>query len=709
MKKNRLIVVLTFICLGIAAIVISLILTKKQNNVINTNPSEAAVPLAIMTSTPQIIQTPIPEYKVIGKVRGAISGQIPKASKIYIHKKKEMSEASSKFIEADINPDGTFKLIVSFSGEYILQVKSENILLSKEIPIKLINPDKEHSVDIIIREKVNLSVAIYDEITSEPLPNVLINLSDKIGGSYQQASDENGKAVFKDIFLADECQILWDDEHLVLFDKEGKAKSEISVLLNKENISKEIKLNLIQQRQITGVVKDLIGASIDKTSIVLTLDENLKSSPFVKKTTITHPAQDGSFGFDKLVGKKYSLNVSHPNHNLSQEIKIIFSKDEISKEVNLEMSKGFRIAGEVTDELGKPVNDIPINFVYYKDGKRIAGKITNIYDGKFDIFDIPQKNLKYISITSPNNIPLYTENLELPKQGLKFIIKKGENISGTVRTKEGIPHKDKFVLTVLKGYDWSGEELNFCEIFRDEFKNEQGNFSLNIFSEGIYKIEAASPDKKFFAITDEIEIKKGQPSNKQILTLIPPVKFEGKIQNSDNQSAVSNAVVRLERWNLKFGETPVFEDLGEVQTNLWGQFVFNNITAGQYHLTVKSPRLSQKVVEIYDILDKDIQPIIIFLSSETTSNILGTVKDKNGAAIEGIIVDLFPNEPDSLRTAADITDKEGKFNLEAIEADIKYLINFRKNIGSDWKLLKTIDLPPLNPEETKKIDVVIGE
>jgi len=658
--------------------------------------------------TPTPIPTPeIPQkkYTITGKVRGSITNS-PKSDIEILFSRPGKTSQEKKLHKCKTDINGDFKYSELTSGNYEIKAIQNNVTLSKKIKLEVAETSPTIQIDLFIRELVNIKGKVIDEATSTPISGLLIQITDSIEKPYLTETDEKGIFQLSDVYLLDRTELLWTDEGKIIIDKNGKIQKSLPLILKDKLDFKDIKLYLVQARALSGKIIDEAEAPIELATIELKPIMPIAIHRINEQSFSTSPASDGFFTFPKLYNVKYNLKLQHPNHFSPQETIVSFNKDEIQKSLTLKLPGGFELSGLVAGDF-KGINpQIPLKITWFENKNLKEVNILTDNAGKFKILDIPQKTIEYIAIEMEYFVPFYLGPLILPQKDLKLTLEKGIKISGIVQSRDKSPYRNKFKAVMLNAIDWGFEDFDYCEIFEQEFKNVEGKFSMDVLSQGVFRIEITTEDSQC-SLGDEFEVKSGEKIPEQILTLSPLITLTGKIQDKDSQKDLSDAKFQLERWVFKKGRIPSWKYAGEGKTSFSGQFEIKNVLPGQYRLFIEHSQYPLEILDNIGITEQGIESLSLFLSTQPSSTITGVIKDKKGEGVYGIIVEIYANVPEATRTSIAITDQSGNFTFQSLEPLTPYIIKCREISGADWKLIQSKDIPPLNPNETKKIEIIL--
>lgn len=691
----------------IAWIILGNFFTPARNvaPIIAPTPTLTSSPPPTPNFTPEPAVSPDKKNTIEGNLIGDITGNPVSGADVYLYTSPKKDDKNGQHVVSDEH--GKFVFIVNETGDYIIQAEIEKCPISSEIPVTAREAGKVVNVQISTREKVSLSGLVCDLETSASIPNLHISLSDKLGKKIEVVSNDKGVFSIKDVYLLKDFNISWNDANLIFWGDDSAPSSLVALSFNKNPIMPGILVPLTRIRKISGVVTDESSTPINKTLLDLT-PQKLSSQKQKSENRITvNPNPDGSFSFDNLKADKFKLSISHPNHYKKYEQIIEFAPHESEKQVQIKFPKGNHISGEITDNSGKPVKSVLLKLLSREKGSGAIEILHKSDDGRFDFYDIPNRSFECLSAYSPDFIPEFSAPFVLPKNDFKIKLTPGREVKGVVLNKDGSPYKDAFIISVKKAFEWKSEDYDYCVIYEGVNKNERGEFSLSVFNEGIYGVEAFSKDKKYFAASDEIIIKGNEKPGKITLRLGERITVKCNLLNSDNQGKVFDAKVKLRMLSLKLGDYPCWDDVAEAVSGISGDFELKNITPGYHTLLIQSANFPLKILDFGDMAERSGEPITIYTSTAKTSQIAGQVMRSDKSPVKGVIAEALSADDDSFRLPLAVTDSDGKFDLVSLEPNMRYIINLRKFIAGEFKIVTTISVDPIRPAETKKIEATI--
>jgi carboxypeptidase family protein len=314
-----------------------------------------------------------------------------------------------------------------------------------------------------------------------------------------------------------------------------------------------------------------------KASLVVRLRSSGKPVPGMAFTILeeaTHQQEkfttgpDGAHGIQGLPAGEYHLAVDHPDYVYATAHRII--EADKAHEVVIDLDRGGRLEGKVTDTAGRPLEGTHVFFVDAK-GLPVGHNLEADTDasGEYKIPSIPV-GLYDVRFRHPSYRAARKENLAVNGKGQEFridmVLLAGQSISGKVVNQDGVP----IPAAIIVG---SNEETSTAR------SDAEGAFSLLGLGDGPASCFASAPGY------GPVYLKGLAPGSAGVeFRLSKAAEVLGRI---NTQPVPDRFSVRVSRFEPDLGSyVPLYTR--SFEGNLGDDFRMTELPAGRYRLEVEA-------------------------------------------------------------------------------------------------------------------------
>jgi hypothetical protein len=229
--------------------------------------------------------------------------------------------------------------------------------------------------------------------------------------------------------------------------KPSFTSTTVASLLNIQNLPGLIDIELHRNITIYGTVEDPNGKSMAGATVTVWASDTESAGEDVNHcvraiadpigTSVTEA--DGSFQLDTVNETNFCIQAF--DENWGSSLPLVFTEQDVSQSLQLELRENIRLTGRVLDPLGYPMQSISARFdgqLFGKQSKSYVATSDQHGDFTIDKLDYDQYQLK---VTNPNyNISapeLFSYQPELPENDLVITVFPHTTISGKVSDDTG--------------------------------------------------------------------------------------------------------------------------------------------------------------------------------------------------------------------------------------------------------------------------------
>lgn len=371
---------------------------------------------------------------------------------------------------------------------------------------------------------------------------------------------------------------------------------------------------------------------------------------------VTATEQDGSFAFDHLVGRPYTLVARGPGGIAGP---ITARLTATTAPVILHLRPATTVVVSVVDEKGEAVASAAVELRGLDEQAMTAGP-----DGKATFAPVVPGGYDVVAHApgfAPGNEPA---RIGGDRTEVKVVLGKGAAVSGVVVDDRGNPVAGARV--VYSGAsDWSrqGDERKDAAI-----SGKDGAFAFEAIPAGTFRFVARHPEKAPGS-SALVTLDGATPRDHVEIRLPPGATVRGNVVDA-NGAAIPSARVRIGA----AGAGMVAEAPRQVFTDDAGAFVVTGLPRRPLAAVALSEDAASANVPV-DTTSGDVDKVVLKL--DVTGTIAGTVVDEGGQPLEGVQVSAFPDfraqrkgsgegEMSSWRLRGfpqDLTDASGAFTL----------------------------------------------
>ncbi|MCG8419216.1 MAG: carboxypeptidase-like regulatory domain-containing protein [Proteobacteria bacterium] len=385
----------------------------------------------------------------------------------------------------------------------------------------------------------------------------------------------------------------------------------------------------------------------------------LSSNP--PQTTTTE--EDGSFVFDRLVPRTYSLSARKENLVGGP---VMHELTESSHPAVIRMSMGAAILATVVDEKSAPIAGADVEL---RDGEDTRSQTTD-GDGKSKFGGVGS-GFVWLIATAPG-YGITRRPVQVPKKAgvsieARIVMGKGVPVSGRVLDEEGKPVRGARVVARDASAVFSSTDIRRDGVLT----NDRGQFALPALSAGIYRFRAVHSEYAPGS-SDLITVDGTTGVEDVTIELSAGGSVAGKVVDQGGRVA-RFASVRVETTRSQFGGLGLGSSgVRQATCDEHGGFKIKGLPRAEVRLVAQSDEASSEAVTANLQQTPDRSGLVLELTISGT--IAGVVVDSDGEPVAEAQITVLPDfwqggptDDFSLRgMAAEITDGGGRFALRGL-------------------------------------------
>lgn len=278
----------------------------------------------------------------------------------------------------------------------------------------------------------------------------------------------------------------------------GYSRLAESIDINDRDFAKPVVFAMKPCGLASGTVVDANGAPVVGAEIYVAE----RTAMFMKVRDLAETKTDanGRFAITNLNdGATYNITASAPGWTLGSSTNFEASTGRETTDIVVQLERGARVQGKVTDEIGAPLADVHVTIEQppyaeawfppgLTSGQKNSFTVVTDATGIFSV-DGLYKGTYFISPEHPNYIAVTGKKFQVTAGNESinqdFSLKQGHSISGQVRDQFGNPMKGVTVTAA----NFAGDNRKFTAV-----TDEKGNYALRRLLDQNYRLRAESND-----------------------------------------------------------------------------------------------------------------------------------------------------------------------------------------------------------------------
>lgn len=491
-------------------------------------------------------------------------------------------------------------------------------------------------VELRLLPRVDIVGKVLVDETGEPIPGVKVQASDGGmplsvvgllgGGSVVEAvTDANG---------AYRLRKLQRGKQFVAVSYPGYDTFEHAFEVSSTDPEYALEVRLKRTAALSGRVVDNANQPIEGVSVYFATQEALllggKGLP-AEPHARTGP--DGGFRLRGVPpGRPFSVVVRHPSFVNAQRDNVKVEPGEELAGVDIMMTRGGSITGEVVDALRQPLAGATIVATPVKPVGAPLRPIVSGADGTF-VIDNTQPAIFELSCEAPGYCKSTLGNVRDDATGVQFVLVKEAIYAGRFLDGAGKPLPRFKVRMRLSNA--SAETLPRVEQYRDK----EGAFEIGGLVPGLWDFEF-SAEGVTPLLVERVALREAERIEKQELRVNEGGRVGGVVKSLSGKP-VQAALVRMEFLESFSSSDKTFTTL-QSSTNSNGEFEIKNLLPGRYNIWASHPSFAP-MPEREIVVDVGPRQDIDF-SMQKPANLRVVIRDEEGNTVPTAEVWLFQGD-----------------------------------------------------------------
>ena len=355
-------------------------------------------------------------------------------------------------------------------------------------------------------------------------------------------------------------------------------------------------LGELDMRKMLTLHGSVVGASQPRTGCVVRLKMHTKSADFFRAAAqtelTTETDNQGNFVFTELYPIEYTLTISE-NNVIIGYIESVHPQN--GERLTVPMPKLETLHGTVVDAQGSPVSEAQLYAMRHRDTPHGHGALLAVTEtdsnGQFQLEVLEtEPSLLSVEIGKKGYFTTGYENVDIGEKPLLVTLEKGVAITGHVILPTHIPTDGHYAVKIFPVDIPLQPTLHPMALLKPlltkRFPVTEPTFTIEgLFAEkyAVYVvgdgIAAASGEVDAAADTTALLVADAQTK-----------RLHGYIYWADTSEPVRNALVTRSwyPWELEPYDISMTLERFETETDAKGQFQFENVTEGRYHLHIRA-------------------------------------------------------------------------------------------------------------------------
>lgn len=355
-------------------------------------------------------------------------------------------------------------------------------------------------------------------------------------------------------------------------------------------------LGEIEMRKVLTLQGSVVGASQPRTGCVVRLKMHAKSADFFRAAAttelITETDNQGNFGFTELYPIEYTLTISE-NNVIIGYIESVHPQN--GERLTVRLPKLETLHGTVVDAQGSPVPEAQLYAMRLRETPHGHGALLAVTEtdanGKFQMEVLEtEPSLLSVEIGKKGYFTTGYENVNIREKPLLVTLEKGVTITGRVILPANIAAEGHYAVKIFSADIPLQPTLHPMALLRPlltkRFPVAEPTFTI----EGLFAEKYAVYVVGDGIAAASVEVDAAADTTTLLTADAPTKRLQGYVYWADTGEPVRNALITRSwyPWELDTYDMSMTLERFETETDVQGQFQFENVTDGRYQLRIRA-------------------------------------------------------------------------------------------------------------------------